>query len=79
MKAFDDLAHLSDEEMQNWLCKVDTKDLAIALKQASDDVKRKIFENVSERVRGFIEQGMEDSGNVPENEIEEVQNRILQL
>ena len=79
MKTFDDLAYLSDEDMQTWLRKVDTKDLAIALKQASGDVKSKIFENVSERVQGIIRKGMEDLGSVPESEIEEVQNRILQL
>ena len=60
------------------LREVDQKDLVVALKSASDELKDKILGNMSERVRTFIAKEMEHVGPMRLSEVEEVQLRILQ-
>ncbi len=50
---------LDDRSVQRLLKEVETKELAIALKAASDEMKQKIFGNVSERVVAMIQEEME--------------------
>jgi flagellar motor switch protein FliG len=47
MFVFEDLNLLDDRSIQKVLKEVETKDLAVAMKAASEDVKHKIFSNVS--------------------------------
>ena len=58
---------------------VDKKDLVVALKSASEEMKDKVLGNMSERVRTFITEEMEFQGlmRLSEGE-EEVQLRIVQ-
>ena len=57
---------------------VDQKDLVIALKAASDELKEKILGNMSDRVRSFITEEMEVGAPMRLSEVEEVQLRIVQ-
>ena len=57
---------------------VDQKDLVIALKAATDELKDKILGNMSDRVRSFITEEMEFGGPMRLSEVEEVQLRIVQ-
>ena len=58
---------------------VDKKDLVVALKSASEEMKDKVLGNVSERVRAFITEEMEFQGLMRLSEVEEeVQLRIMQ-
>ena len=58
---------------------VDKKDLVVALKSASEEMKDKVLGNMSERVRTFITEEMEFQGLVSLSEVEEeVQLRIVQ-
>ena len=47
MFTFDDIARLTDREIQLILREVDTKDLAVALKGAQPEMQDRIFSNVS--------------------------------
>ncbi len=78
MFTFDDIARLTDREIQLLLREVDTKDLATALKGAQPEMQDRIFSNVSERVSTMIKEEMEFSGPVRLSDVEEVQLRIVQ-
>ncbi|MFH1278414.1 MAG: flagellar motor switch protein FliG [Candidatus Eisenbacteria bacterium] len=77
MFVFRDILLLDDRAMQRVLKEVDVKDLSMALKPAEDDVKQKIFKNVSERAAISIKEEMEYMGPVRPNEIEMAQDRII--
>ncbi|MFH1572016.1 MAG: flagellar motor switch protein FliG [Gemmatimonadota bacterium] len=78
MFVFEDLQRLTDREIQVVLREVEQKDIVIALKAASEEVKEKLLSNMSERVRGFIEEEMDFTGPMRLSEVEEVQLRIVQ-
>ena len=78
MFVFDDIDTLTDREIQVVLREVEQKDLVVALKAASDEVKDKILGNMSERVRDFIEEEMEFLGPMRLSEVEDVQLRVVQ-
>jgi flagellar motor switch protein FliG len=78
MFVFDDLVLLDDRSVQRLLKEVETKDLAISLKAASDDVKNKIFANVSERVTVLIKEEMEFMGPMRLSDVEAAQQRIVE-
>jgi len=73
----DALADFSDRGIQLMLRQVDTKDCALALKGASKDVRDKILSNVSERVRNFIEEMMDDLDDVDKRVVEEAQEKMM--
>ncbi|MFA6109348.1 MAG: flagellar motor switch protein FliG [Candidatus Latescibacterota bacterium] len=78
MFVFDDISKLTDREIQTLLREVDQKDLVIALKASTDELKNKVLANMSERVRTFITEEMEFLGPMRLSEVEEVQLRIVQ-
>jgi flagellar motor switch protein FliG len=78
MFVFEDVQKLTDREIQTILREVEQKDLVIALKAASEEVKEKLLGNMSERVRSFIEEEMEFLSPMRLSEVEEVQLRIVQ-
>ena len=78
MFVFEDIARLTDREIQTLLREVDQKDLVIALKTATEELKEKILGNMSERVRTFISEEMEFQGPMRLSEVEEVQLRVVQ-
>jgi len=77
MFVFDDLVLLDDRSVQRLLKEVETKDLSLALKAASEDVKKKLFSNVSERVAGMIKEEMEFMGPTRLSDVEAAQGRIV--
>ena len=78
MFVFDDIAKLTDREIQMILREVDTKDLAVALKGGSQEMQDRIFGNVSERVGTMIKEEMEFSGPVRMSDVEDIQLRVVQ-
>ena len=53
---FEDLAKLTDREIQMLLREVDTRDLAVALVGARPAVQKAIYGNVSKRVEGLVKE-----------------------
>jgi flagellar motor switch protein FliG len=78
MFVFDDIAKLTDREIQMILREVDTKDLATALKGGSEELQDRMFTNMSERVGTMLKEEMEFSGPVRMSDVEEVQLRVVQ-
>jgi flagellar motor switch protein FliG len=77
MFVFDDVILLDDRSIQRLLKEVETKDLSLALKATRDEVKKKIFSNVSERVATLIEEEMEFMGPTRLSDVESAQGRIV--
>jgi len=77
MFAFEDLTALDGKSMQRILRDVDSKELALALKAASDDLKQHIMKNMSERAAGALTEEMEYLGPVRVKDVEAAQTRII--
>jgi chemotaxis protein MotA len=75
---FGDLAGLTDREIQLFLRKVDTRDLAVAMKDATQEINERIFSNVSDRVETMIRLEM-DLSDVPPAHVRSVQDRVSQI
>jgi flagellar motor switch protein FliG len=78
MFIFDDIILLDDRSIQRLLKEVETKDLSIALKAASEEVRGKIYSNVSERVAIMIKEEMEFMGPMRLSDVEAAQQRIVE-
>lgn len=79
MFVFEDLIILDDRSIQMVLKEVDIKELAVGLKAASDELKEKIFRNVSERVATMIQEEMDYAGPTRLSVVEESQQRIVEI
>lgn len=77
MFVFEDVLHLGDREIQRVLKDVDSRDLAVALKLASEDVKNKIFTNLSQRAAEMLKDELEFLGPVRLKNVEDAQRRIV--
>jgi len=77
MFAFEDLISLDGRSMQRILRDVDSKELALALKAASDELKQHIMKNMSERAAAALTEEMEYLGPVRVKDVEAVQTRII--
>ncbi|MFH2056901.1 MAG: flagellar motor switch protein FliG [bacterium] len=78
MFVFEDLTLLDDRSIQRLLKEVETKEIAVALKAASDEVKSKIFANVSERVKVMVKEEMEFMGPMRLSDVEAAQQRVVE-
>lgn len=79
MFVFEDLMLLDDKAIQQLLKEVEMKDVALALKGSNEDVKAKIFGNMSTRAAQMLQEDMEFMGPVKRRAIEEAQGRIVAI
>jgi flagellar motor switch protein FliG len=79
MFVFEDLVLVDDRGFQKLLRKVETVELAIALKAASEEVKDKVFRNMSERAGAMLQEEMEDLGPVRMKEVTDAQSGITNI
>jgi len=77
MFVFEDLLKVDDRGMREILKQVETQDLTVALKTASEEMKAKIFSNLSERAAGMLQEDMEVMGPVRLTDVEQAQQRII--
>lgn len=77
MFVFEDIVNLDDRAIQRILREVDTKDLAMSLKGTKEDVKEKVFKNMSERAQQMLRDEMEYMGPVRAKEVQEIQSKIV--
>jgi flagellar motor switch protein FliG len=61
------------------LREVETRDLALALKGASEEVKQKIFKNISKRAAQLLQDELEYMGPVRLKDVEEAQQKIINV
>lgn len=79
MFVFEDIVILDDRSIQRVLKEVDNKELALAMKHVSAETKKKIFANLSERAANVIKEEMEYMGPVRLRDVEEAQQRIVDI
>jgi flagellar motor switch protein FliG len=79
MFVFEDIMKLDGRTIQRILREVDTKDLALALKGAKDDVRDTIFANMSERAAAMLKDDMEFMGPVRAKDVAEKQTNIVSI
>lgn len=74
---FEDIAKLSSQAIQRILKEISNQDLAVALKLATDEVSRVVFNNISKRLQEMLRDDMEVMGPVRVRDVEEAQQRIV--
>lgn len=79
MFVFEDIINLDDKSIQRVLREVDNNDLAVALKAAGEEVQNVIFNNMSKRLAAMIREDMEYMGPVRLKDVEEAQQRIVNI
>jgi flagellar motor switch protein FliG len=78
MFVFDDLAMLDDRSLQRLLREIDGKELALALKATSPDLKSRILGVMSQRAVAALNEEMEYMGPVKLRDVEAAQTAIVQ-
>lgn len=79
MFVFEDILLLDDRAIQRVLRDVDNNDLAIALKGSTEQVQNAIFNNLSKRLSAMIKEDMEFMGPVRMKDVEEAQQKIVNI
>ena len=79
MFVFEDVVKLDDRAMQKVVRNVDTKDLALALRNASDGVRQKFMGNMSQRAAEMLTEEMSLTTQVRLKNVEEAQQRIVDV
>ena len=78
MFVFEDLVYVDDRGIQNLLREVDNGKLVIALKTSPEEVKAKIFKNMSNRASTLIKEELESLGPTKLSDVEKAQAEIVQ-
>ena len=79
MFVFEDILLLDDKSIQRVLREVDNSELAIAMKAANEQVQNAIFNNLSKRLAVMIKEDMEYMGPVRMKDVEEAQQKIVNI
>ena len=79
MFVFEDILLLDDRAIQRVLRDVDNNDLASSLKGANEEVQNAIFNNLSKRLGVMIKEDMEFMGPVRMKDVEEAQQKIVNI
>jgi len=79
MFVFEDILLLDDRAIQRVLRDVDNNDLGLALKGTNEEVQNAIFNNLSKRLATMIKEDMEFMGPVRMKDVEEAQQKIVNV
>ena len=79
MFVFDDIVTLDNRSIQRFLREVDNNLLVVALKGANEEVQKVIFANMSKRLVEMIKEDMEYMGPVRLRDVEEAQQKIVNI
>ncbi len=79
MFVFEDILLLDDRAIQRVLRDVDNNDLGLALKGSNEQVQGAIFNNLSKRLATMIKEDMEFMGPVRMKDVEEAQQKIVNI
>ncbi len=79
MFVFEDLYGVDDRGIMSILKEVSTDDLKLALKTASDELKDKIFKNMSQRAVEMLKEDMEIMGPTRIKDVEAAQQAIIKI
>ncbi|MGD2107909.1 MAG: flagellar motor switch protein FliG [Phycisphaerae bacterium] len=79
MFVFEDILLVNDKGIQVVLKEIEHEELALALKTASEELRDKIFRNMSERASQLIKEDMEYMGPVRVSDVEAAQQKIVDV
>ncbi len=79
MFVFEDILQLDNRSIQRFLREVDNSQLAIALKGATEEVQSAIYGNMSKRLSEMIKEDIEFMGPVRLKDVEEAQQKIINV
>ncbi|MGI4847374.1 MAG: flagellar motor switch protein FliG [Janthinobacterium lividum] len=79
MFIFDNILDVEDRGIQIVLREVQSESLIVALKGASQDLREKIFKNMSQRAAEMMREDLDSKGPVRLSEVEVEQKAILQI
>ncbi len=79
MFVFEDIVTIDNRGIQMILKEVSTEELAIALKTASEELKNKIFSNMSQRAAVILKEEMQMRGPVRVSDVEKAQLNIVNI
>lgn len=79
MFVFEDITYMDDMSIQRFLRDVDSKDLVYALKGANQEVADIIFRNMSKHSTEIVKSDLEYTHNVRLKDVEEAQQRIVNV
>ncbi|MEG6520906.1 flagellar motor switch protein FliG [Desulfotomaculum sp. 1211_IL3151] len=79
MFIFEDVVKLHDVSIQKVLREVDNKDLALAMKGSNQEVNNRIYKNMSKRAADMLKDEISYMGPVRLKEVEEAQQRIVNV
>jgi len=79
MFVFENVMEIEDRGIQLLLREVQSDSLIIALKGASEEMREKIFKNMSQRAAEMMREDLESKGPVRLSEVEAQQKQILQI
>jgi flagellar motor switch protein FliG len=77
MFVFEDLLHVNDAGIRELLKEIRNEELTMALKTASEDLKTKIFKNLSQRAAQMLQEDISMMGPARLSEVESAQQAIL--
>ena len=76
---FDDVFNLDDRGIQTIMREVNSGTLTLALKTCNDDLKDKIFRNISSRAAEMIKEDLEVMGPVRLSDVEKAQSEVVKV
>ena len=76
---FEDVFALDDRSIQSVMREVSNDTLTLAMKTSSDEVKEKIFKNISSRAADMIKEDLEVMGPVRLSDVEKAQGEIIKI
>ena len=79
MFVFEDILLVPDKGIQMVLKEIDNDTMALALKTGSDELKEKIFKNMSDRASKLIAEDMQYMGPVRVSDVEAAQQKIVDV
>ncbi len=79
MFVFDNLIDVDDRGIQSLLREISSENLILALKGADDELKAKIFGNMSKRAAEMLRDDLESKGPVRLSDVEVAQKEILSI
>ena len=79
MFVFEDITTIDNRGIQMILKEISTEDLCIALKTASEELKAKIFTNMSQRAAVILKEEMQARGPVRVSDVEKAQMNIVNI
>jgi flagellar motor switch protein FliG len=76
---FEDVFQLDDRSIQSVMREVSNDTLTLAMKTSTEDVKNKIFKNISSRAAEMIKEDLEVMGPVRLSDVEKAQSEIIKI